>query len=154
MAQATGNARRRVLLVEDDADSAEALLLVLERAGYEAATVDTARDALARLRGPRRPDVVLLDLTLRDLSGDALVSAFLEAGPLPPTVVISAATERALRSAAERLHARGALRKPFATEAFLLAIAEAAGSGDVKGLGAPDRSGALLGAASPAVRKP
>lgn len=116
----------RVLLVEDDADSAEALVMLLERGGYETICVDNARDALALLQGRRRPDVMLLDLTLRDLRGTELLDAFATAEPLPPTVVISAAPERTLRDAAERLRARGALRKPFGTEAFLLAVAEAA----------------------------
>ena len=35
----------RILLAEDDADSAEALLMVLGRAGYDAQWVDTAHDA-------------------------------------------------------------------------------------------------------------
>jgi CheY-like chemotaxis protein len=118
--------RIRVLVVEDDADSAEALLLVLERDGYEASTVGRARQALDLLRGDRRPDVMLLDLTLADLGGELLVEAFLKAGPLPPTILISAATERALREAAERLHASGALRKPFGAESLLTAVAEAA----------------------------
>jgi CheY-like chemotaxis protein len=116
----------RVLLVEDDADSAEALLMVLERAGYDGRCVDCAGDALALLDGDDRPDVMLLDLTLRDLGGAALLDTFAKAAPLPPTIVISAAPERTLRGAAERLRARGALRKPFGTEAFLMAIAEAA----------------------------
>lgn len=115
----------RVLLVEDDADSAEALVMVLARAGYEARTVDKARDALAVLNASPRPDVMLLDLTLADLSGDALLHAFAEAAPLPPTIVISAATERALNVAAERLQARAALRKPFGTDALVKAITEA-----------------------------
>jgi two-component system response regulator AdeR len=116
---------RRVLLVEDDADSAEALQVLLERAGYEATCVNSAAGALARLKQDDRPDVMLLDLTLRDLSGNALVDAFRAAAPLPPTVVISAAPERTLRGAAEQLHASGALRKPFGTEAFLLAVSDA-----------------------------
>src|SRR5262245_47984711 len=120
-------ARPRVLVVEDDGDSAEALILVLQRAGYDAASVDKAADALAALEGDRRPDVLVLDLTLADIGGARLVNAFVAAAPLPPTVVISAATEQTMRDAAERLHARGALRKPFGTDGLLLAVAEAAG---------------------------
>jgi DNA-binding NtrC family response regulator len=112
--------------VEDDADSAEALVMLLERGGYDPSCVDTAQAALHALAGGTRPDVMVLDLTLRDVSGNALLDAFDRAQPLPPTVVISAAPERTLRGAAERLRARGALRKPFGTDAFLLAIAEAA----------------------------
>ena len=115
----------RVLLVEDDPDSAEALLMVLQRAGYAATCVHRASEAIKRLQGRERPDVMLLDLTLADLGGDALVEAMLAAGPLPSTLVISAATEHALRNAAARLHACGALRKPFSTDSLLLALADA-----------------------------
>ena len=116
----------RVLVVEDDADSAEAFSMLLQRAGHRTQCVDTAKDALAALAGPQRPDVLLLDLTLRDLGGPTLLSAFEAVRPLPPTVVISAAPESTLRAGADRLHARSALRKPFGTETLLLAIAEAA----------------------------
>jgi two-component system KDP operon response regulator KdpE len=88
--------------------------------------VATVHEALEVLGGDGRPDVVLLDLTLSDMHGAALIEAFLAAGPLPPLIVISASTERTLRGAAERLHARGALRKPFGSDALLLAIEEAA----------------------------
>jgi CheY-like chemotaxis protein len=115
----------RVLLVEDDADSAEALVMLLERAGYAVRAVDTARDALAALTGRERPDVMLLDLTLRDLSGAALVAAFRGAGRLPPTILTSAATEPVLRAAAEELHTSSALRKPFGTATLLQAITDA-----------------------------
>jgi CheY-like chemotaxis protein len=118
--------RLRVLVAEDDGDSAEALLMVLERAGYEATAVSRAGEALERLRGKKRPDVLLLDLSLADVGGAALVDAFVRAAPLPPTIVISAATERTLREAAERLHAHGALRKPFGTDGLLRAVAVAA----------------------------
>jgi DNA-binding response OmpR family regulator len=116
--------------VEDDGDSAEAFVMVLQRAGYETVWFDQCAPVLELLHGDpaRRPDVMLLDLTLPDLSGGALIDAFLDAAPLPPTVVISAAPERTLRLAAERLHARGALRKPFGTEALLAAVEEAASS--------------------------
>jgi two-component system KDP operon response regulator KdpE len=125
---ARNSASPRVLLVEDDADSAEALLLVLQRAGYHASWFGSARPALDVLRGDarHRPDVMLLDLTLPDLAGAELIDAFLAVAPLPPTVVISAAPEKTLRTAAERLQARGALRKPFGTDAFLAAVEEAA----------------------------
>ena len=62
---------------------------------------------------------------VRWVSGEALVNAFLNTGPLPPTVVISAAAERALHDAALRLKACSALRKPFGTDGLLSAVADA-----------------------------
>jgi DNA-binding NtrC family response regulator len=118
--------RTRVLVVEDDPDSAEALVLVLERAGYEASSAARASEAIKLLRSDRRPHVMVLDLTLADIGGDALLAAFTKTEPLPPTIVISAATERALTEAARRLQARSALRKPFSADALVRAVAEAA----------------------------
>jgi DNA-binding response OmpR family regulator len=124
---------QHILLVEDDCDSAEAFLMVLRRAGYEATWVDRADAALPMLRDPaQRPDVMLLDLTLNDIGGAALIEAFLAATPLPPTVVISASPEKTLRSAAERLRASGALRKPFGTDALLAAVEEAASASQAR----------------------
>jgi two-component system CheB/CheR fusion protein len=59
---------RRVLVVEDHADSAESLVTLLELAGYVAAS---ALDGAAGVdaAGAFRPDVVLVDLGLPVLDG-------------------------------------------------------------------------------------
>jgi CheY-like chemotaxis protein len=59
---------RRVLIVEDDADCAEAMHAFLAVAGYEVATVHDARAALA-VASARPPDIVLLDLGLPGVDG-------------------------------------------------------------------------------------
>ena len=59
---------RRVLVVDDNADSAETMALLLEMAGHEA---HTAHDGEAALESAERhrPDVILLDIGLPTLSG-------------------------------------------------------------------------------------
>ena len=64
--QAVETHRHRVLLVEDDADSRDALLALLEMEGFEAAGVASGEDALARLAADAPPCVIFLDLQLRD----------------------------------------------------------------------------------------
>ena len=59
---------RRVLVVEDDADSREVMVLFLARAGHEvsgAATGHAAIDQAVR----DRPDIALIDLGLPDVDG-------------------------------------------------------------------------------------
>jgi len=112
----------RVLIVEDDEDSAEALAFALQRAGYRTATASSSVGALCALRGPERPAVMLLDLNLADLGGPALVDVFKTEGNLPPIVLISAAPPHVIRAAAEALHALAALRKPFPVQALLDAL--------------------------------
>ena len=59
---------RRILVVDDNADSAESLALLLRHAGHQ---VETAYDGAAALEATRRnpPDVVLLDIALPRISG-------------------------------------------------------------------------------------
>lgn len=70
----------RVLLVEDDADLADAYRLVLDARGWDAGAVDTAAAALSRLEDGA-PDVVVADLGLPDLSGPDLVARLRGAAP-------------------------------------------------------------------------
>lgn len=58
----------RVLVVEDEPGLRSYLVPLLEREGFAVEAVGTGGDALASVRD-RRPDVVLLDVGLPDLSG-------------------------------------------------------------------------------------
>jgi len=60
--------RRRILVVDDIADSAQSLQLVLERQGHEVDVAYDGETALARAR-EWRPDIVLLDIGLPSVSG-------------------------------------------------------------------------------------
>lgn len=60
--------RGRVLIVEDDPDIASFEQTMLERSGYQARTAHTGRAGL-ELVAAFKPDVVLLDIGLPDMSG-------------------------------------------------------------------------------------
>jgi DNA-binding response OmpR family regulator len=64
MAPSGNGHRHRVLIVEDDAASRKALMLLLKRQGYQVDGAESARTALAKLGN--RPEVVVLDLMLPD----------------------------------------------------------------------------------------
>jgi CheY-like chemotaxis protein len=63
-----GGPRRRVLIVDDDVDAAEALGELLSDSGHEVATAHDGPEALDHAR-LRRPDVVLLDITMPEMDG-------------------------------------------------------------------------------------
>jgi CheY-like chemotaxis protein len=63
--QVTG---RRVLVVDDNEDAADALAQLLRVSGHEVDVAYNGMCALARVRA-RRPDIVLCDLGLPELSG-------------------------------------------------------------------------------------
>ena len=62
---------RRILVVEDNLDSAEAMLLLLRGAGHDVTVINDGAEALAVARS-LRPEVVLLDIGLPGMDGYAL----------------------------------------------------------------------------------
>jgi CheY-like chemotaxis protein len=59
---------RRVLVVDDNADAADSLAMMLQLASHEVQSVYTAHAALEQL-GPFNPDLVLLDIGLPQMDG-------------------------------------------------------------------------------------
>jgi two-component system CheB/CheR fusion protein len=59
---------RRILVVDDNVDSAESLALLLRCFGHDVATASDGRSALA-VAATMRPEVVLLDLGMPEMSG-------------------------------------------------------------------------------------
>ncbi|MGH8221089.1 MAG: ATP-binding protein [Steroidobacteraceae bacterium] len=64
--------RRRVLIVDDNADAANSLAFLLNMQGHEAEAVYGGKDALERIAS-FRPDVGLLDIGLPEMDGYELV---------------------------------------------------------------------------------
>jgi DNA-binding response OmpR family regulator len=58
----------RILLVDDDPLLAESLGYILEQEGYQVVSAASGREALAQV-GRESPDLILLDISLPDLSG-------------------------------------------------------------------------------------
>ena len=67
-AQVTPESRRRVLVVEDNADVRESLRLLLEIWGHDVTTADTGNAGLEQIRRTR-PEVALIDIGLPGMSG-------------------------------------------------------------------------------------
>lgn len=116
----------RVLVVEDDSSIRETLGMVLEAYQHQADLVDSGEKVLEYLK-TTWPDVMLLDLTLLEMSGEEvyqnIISAF---GRVPPTVVLSAAQQGEKR--ASSLQGAWFLGKPYTIEELASIIERAAGS--------------------------
>ncbi len=110
----------RVLVVEDDPSVRDTIGLVLEAYQHHA---DLAEDETSALRLLERgealwPDALLLDLRLKVGTGEEVYRAIERRfGRVPPTVVISAAQEGALR--AGQLPGVRFLAKPYTVEELL-----------------------------------
>ena len=117
------SARLRVLLVEDDDDVRNVLELVLSEA-YDVRTAATGADTLA-IAGQWLPDVLLLDWTLPDATGEEVVRklrARESGGAVLPIVVVSG--DATVKEIAQRI---GAIPcpKPCAIDQLMAAIERA-----------------------------
>ena len=114
---------RRVLVVEDDADSAELLGFLLEHAGYQATVVRSAAAALETALA-FQPHVALIDIGLPGVNGYELAALFIEQ-PLLRECRLVATTGHSGRDAVARSLAAGFhehLTKPLDRDAVLAAV--------------------------------
>ncbi|MGI4858599.1 MAG: hybrid sensor histidine kinase/response regulator [Janthinobacterium lividum] len=77
-----------ILIVEDNADTADALALYYEMSGHRVRVANRASDAIERL-AERQPDVVLSDIGLPDTDGYALVQKLRAMNPSASTAFIA-----------------------------------------------------------------
>ena len=108
-----------VLLVDDDEDIREAIGDVLRSRAVPVETAASGQQALALLAAGRAPSVILLDLRMPRMSGEAVI-AELQRDPRwrhIPVVVLSGDAEAA-RIAAQ-LGAQAYLRKPIELAALM-----------------------------------
>jgi CheY-like chemotaxis protein len=122
---------RRILIVDDDADSVEVLGGLLTDAGYDVAAAPDGVAALVALYWSPRPDLILLDLwmpivpggdVLDQLRGDPILST------IPVVVLTAAPVPSPIRCAATAV-----LQKPFDLSGFLSLIEQLANGGAGEG---------------------
>lgn len=111
---------RHILIVEDDADTAEMVSTFLETAGYSTATVDSGEIALSEIIN-RQPDLVLLDLGLPDMPGLEVLKQ-VRASSFLPLIVISGKTQERDKVVALEQGADDYMGKPFSQEELLARV--------------------------------
>ena len=105
---------RQILLIEDEANIAEAIRFVLTRDGWSVTTHAEGTDALDQIRA-MRPDVLVLDVMLPGRSGFEILQD-LRADPALaalPVLVLTARGQDRERDAALAAGATRFLPKPF-----------------------------------------
>lgn len=109
----TGRARPRVLVVEDEAAVVLELRRRLERLGYAVAGVTDTGEEAVHLARQFRPDIVLMDITLRGgMDGVEAAGRIREAQALPVVFVTAHTDAQTLRRAGEA-RPSGYVIKPF-----------------------------------------
>ncbi|NDJ91684.1 response regulator [Mycolicibacter kumamotonensis] len=114
----------RVLVVDDEPQILRALKINLSVRGYEVVTAATGAGAL-RAAAEQRPDVVILDLGLPDISGIEVLAG-LRGWLTVPVIVLSARTDSADKVEALDAGADDYVTKPFGMDEFLARLRAAA----------------------------
>lgn len=111
----------RILIVEDDKKTREALLDILEDAGYEPLVAGNGVDGLGILER-RHIDLILLDISMPKMNGLEFLTRLRAGGHTQPVLVVSARAETADRVLGLRAGADDYMAKPADTEELLLRI--------------------------------
>jgi len=119
---------KRVLLIEDEANIAEAIRFILTRDGWQVRVLGTGAGAVATV-AEYRPDLVILDLMLPDISGLDILLA-LRAGVATktlPVLMLTAKGQGRDREAAMRAGVSAFMTKPFANADIRAAVRDLLG---------------------------
>jgi two-component system phosphate regulon response regulator PhoB len=114
---------RRVLVIDDEPDLLELVRVNLDQAGYQAETAETGRAALEQLRRSR-PDLIVLDLMLPDISGTDLCRQ-LRADPDfsdVPIIMLTAKADEIDRVVGFEVGADDYVTKPFSPRELTLRV--------------------------------
>lgn len=117
----------KVLLVDDSALARRRLRQILEPAGYRVADAEDGLIALERYFLDK-PDVVLLDLVMRGITGLDVLTKLKLMDPRACVIVVSADVQDSSREIALASGASGFLNKPVEPGALLKAVGDALGA--------------------------
>ena len=110
-----------ILVVDDDRDSRAILELLLTHEGYEVVTAGDCQLAVEVALG-QPVDLILLDLRMPQLGGEAFCQAYRAGGGRAPVLIMSAADSTVVQAAAEGCGASACIPKPFQIESMLRTI--------------------------------
>lgn len=126
-----GGGRPRVAVIEDDPNLSKFIASYLVFEGFDTAVAANRAEALALLRQPPVPALVLLDLVLPDTDGFAILAS-LRRHPAFREVPVILLTGRATRESVLQglaLGADGYVTKPFEPDAMMTAVRTVLGTG-------------------------
>jgi two-component system, OmpR family, KDP operon response regulator KdpE len=103
-----------VLVVDDDQSILKLVRLQLQDEGFRAITASTGREAIDRVQ-EARPDLVVLDLMLPDMSGFEVFAAIREYAPIP-TIMLTARSRDDDKVRGLEMGADDYLAKPFSPD--------------------------------------
>jgi PAS domain S-box-containing protein len=117
--------RCRILVVDDNADSADTLMLLLRLSGYDARAVYSGEDAL-RVAPEYEPAIVILDIGLPQMNGYEVARSLAAQGCSARLIALSGYGQEEDRSQSSAAGFGAHLVKPADTETLMQIISEGA----------------------------
>ena len=112
----------RVLIIEDNPGMRDYLRVALEGAGHAVLTASNGHEALAYMQG-HKVEVVLTDLFMPEMDGIEVIAALRRQFPGVKVLAMSGRPGVDYLTVAKELGAARILRKPFAMDELLNALA-------------------------------
>jgi DNA-binding response OmpR family regulator len=115
--------KKLILIVDDDLELSDGIRAVLENLGHK---VVQARDGQLgkQMVYQHRPDLVILDMMMPRMGGYPVLEHFKGKADAPPIIMITANEGSRHKAYAEYLGVVEYIRKPFAMEKLLEAVAK------------------------------
>ena len=101
-----------ILIVDDELGIVEEVKAFFEDEGHRVYTADTGEDGIQFVE-KIKPDVLLVDIKLPDLSGLRVLEASKRLSPKTKTIVITGYVDQCIIDEAEKLGRDAFLQKPF-----------------------------------------
>ena len=115
---------KTILIVDDDREIADGLRVLLERQGHRVFVTHNGVDGKQQIYNIK-PDLVLLDMMMPRMGGYPVLEHFRDKADAPPIIMMTANEGSRHKAYAEYLGVVDYVRKPFAVERMLEAIAKA-----------------------------
>jgi DNA-binding response OmpR family regulator len=115
-------ALRKILIIDDEPVIRKAIRMACEKEGYEVVEAENGAEGL-RLSDTAKPDLILLDLMLPDVSGFDVCREIRKSGSRLPVIILSAKTEEIDIVVGLEIGADDYITKPFRARELLARIA-------------------------------
>lgn len=118
------NKKNKILVIEDDAYSRDALARLLAAEGFDAQSATDGESGLEKAH-EIHPDVIILDLNLPGIDGHQVIEMIRNDGPLKsvPILVVTGDEDKKARNAVD-VGADGYLTKPVEFDDLIRAISD------------------------------
>lgn len=110
----------RILVIDDEPYIRRLLTRLLDCAGYEVDSVEGGKQALRQIREGNRPDLIISDLMMPEMSGTDFVRRLREEESRPvPVMILTARGQEVDAEEARTAGANAFMTKPFSSHELL-----------------------------------